>query len=282
VKVVILAGGLGTRLSEETAARPKPMVEIGGKPILLHLMQLYSNAGFREFVVACGYRQEVIKDYFRSLYAINNDLTVDFATGEIDVHVRQSSDWKVHLIDTGSDTMTGGRIKRLAPLIGEETFMCTYGDGLASIDAADLLEFHKKCKRQATVTGVRPPSRFGVLKHDGDRVTSFSEKPQVQEGWINGGFFVFEPSIFERITGDDTLLEHEPLVGLAAEGQLSIYLHEGFWHPMDTLRDKRLLEELWASGAPPWMRSTSCTIGEGDARSSPARPAFSDPGSAKS
>jgi glucose-1-phosphate cytidylyltransferase len=254
MKVVLLAGGLGTRLSEETAARPKPMVEIGGKPILLHLMQLYADAGLKEFVVACGYRQEVIKDYFRSLYATNNDLTVDFATGKIDVRVRQKSDWKVHLIDTGPDTMTGGRVKRLASLLGNETFMCTYGDGLASIDIGDLLDFHRRCGRQATVTGVRPPARFGVLEHDGNRVTSFSEKPQVQEGWINGGFFVFEPSIFDRIAGDHMLLEHEPLAGLAADGQLSVYLHDGFWQPMDTLRDKRLLEELWASGSPPWVR----------------------------
>jgi glucose-1-phosphate cytidylyltransferase len=255
MKVVLLAGGLGTRLSEETAARPKPMVEIGGKPILVHLMQIYADAGFKEFVVACGYRQEVIKDYFRSLYAANNDLTVDFATGEIDIRVRHKSDWKVHLIDTGPDTMTGGRLKRLAHMLGDETFMCTYGDGLSSIDAADLLQFHRRCGRQATVTGVRPPARFGVLETDGDRVTSFSEKSQVHQGWINGGFFVFEPSIFKRIAGDRTLLEHEPLAGLAAEGQLSVYLHDGFWQPMDTLRDKRLLEELWASGSPPWKKS---------------------------
>lgn len=256
MKVVLLAGGLGTRLSEETAARPKPMVEIGGKPILMHLMQIYADADFKEFVVACGYRQEVIKDYFRSLYAQDNDLTVDFATGEIDVRVRQKSDWKVHLIDTGPDTQTGGRIKRLEQLIGRETFMCTYGDGLAAIDAAELLRFHKRAGRQATITAVRPPARFGALEHDGDRVISFTEKPQVHEGWINGGFFVFEPSIFDRIKSDQTLLEHEPLVGLAADGQLSVYLHDGFWQPMDTLRDKRLLEELWASGKPPWRRAS--------------------------
>jgi glucose-1-phosphate cytidylyltransferase len=256
VKVILLAGGLGTRLSEETAARPKPMVEFGGRPILWHLMHLYADAGFNEFVVACGYRQEVIKDYFRSIYATNNDLTVDFATGEIDVNVRWKSDWKVHLIDTGPDTMTGGRIKRLCDVIGKETFMCTYGDGLASVDVADVLRFHREKGRLATVVGVHPPARFGVLGIEGDRVASFSEKPQASEGWINGGFFVFEPAIFDRIAGDETLLEHEPLAGLAAEGQLSVYLHDGFWQPMDTLRDKRLLEELWATGSPPWVRET--------------------------
>ena len=253
MKVILLAGGLGTRLTEETAARPKPMVEIGGKPILLHLMQIYADFGFKEFVVACGYRQELIKDYFTSIYASNNDVTVDFATGEIDVRVRRRSDWKVHLIDTGLDTMTGGRLKRLADVIGNETFMCTYGDGLASIDVADLVRFHKSHGRLATVTAVRPPARFGVLAIEA-RTRSFSEKPQTHEGWINGGFFVFEPEVFERIDGDETLLEHEPLAGLARDGQLSVFKHEGFWQPMDTLRDKRLLEELWASGSAPWVR----------------------------
>jgi glucose-1-phosphate cytidylyltransferase len=257
VKVVILAGGLGTRLAEETVARPKPMVEIGGRPILWHLMQLYADAGFNEFVVACGYRQEVIKDYFRSLYSTTNDLTVDFSTGEIAVQVRWKNDWKVHLIDTGPDTMTGGRIKRLERIIGNETFMCTYGDGLASIDARDVLRTHRAAGRLATITAVRPPARFGVLEIDGDRVAAFSEKPQTSEGWINGGFFVFEPAIFERLAGDKTLLEHEPLAGLAAERQLTVHRHDGFWHPMDTLRDKRLLEELWSTGAPPWVRKES-------------------------
>jgi len=255
MKIILLAGGLGTRLSEETAVRPKPMVEIGGRPIIWHLMGLYSSAGFNEFVIAAGYRQEVIKDYFRSLYETTNDLTIDFTTGSIEVHVREAIHWKVHVVDTGLSTMTGGRIKRVRHLIGNETFMCTYGDGLASLDAKDLLDHHTACGREATVTAVRPPARFGVLDLDGDRVRSFEEKPQTSEGWINGGFFVFEPSIFDRIAGDDTLLEHEPLTELAKDGQLTVYKHGGFWHPMDTLRDKRLLEDLWSSGSAPWVRS---------------------------
>ncbi len=254
MKVVLLAGGLGTRLSEETAARPKPMVEIGGRPIIWHLMNIYAASGFEEFVVALGYRQDVIKDYFRSLYATTNDLTVDFSTGHIEYYVRAKTRWKVHLMDTGLPTMTGGRIKRLQELIGNETFMCTYGDGLASIDIQKLVAFHKEKGRQATVTAVRPPARFGTLEIDGDKVTHFVEKPQTSEGWINGGFFVFEPSIFNRIAGDETLLEHEPLMTLAEDGELSVYKHDGFWQPMDTLRDKRHLEELWAAGSPPWVK----------------------------
>jgi len=254
MKVVILAGGHGTRLAEETVNRPKPMVEIGGRPIVWHLMRLFSSAGFNEFVVALGYKQEVVKEYFRSLYAMNNDLTVDFATGDIEIHERAQLDWKVRLIDTGLATMTGGRLRRLAPLIGQETFMCTYGDGLASLNVADVLSFHRKEGRLATVTAVRPPARFGTLEIEGTAVKEFSEKQQASEGWINGGFFVFEPEVLDRIVGDDTFLEHEPLATLAADGQLSCFKHEGFWQPMDTLRDKRYLEELWASGKAPWVR----------------------------
>lgn len=260
MKTVILAGGLGTRISEETENRPKPMVEVGGKPLLWHLLNLYSAAGFDEFVFALGYKQEIVKEYFSAFWAHNNDLTIDLATGKVDVaRQRHAQRWKVHLVDTGLATMTGGRVKRLSTIIGNETFMCTYGDGLASIDVADLVAFHKREGRLATLTAVRPPARFGALAIEGSRVTAFQEKPQASEGWINGGFFVFEPAIFDRIAGDETLLEHEPLVGLARDGQLSCYLHDGFWQPMDTLRDKRLLEELWSSGNAPWVNDPTGT-----------------------
>jgi glucose-1-phosphate cytidylyltransferase len=256
VKTVILAGGMGTRLSEETAARPKPMVEIGGKPLLWHLLSAYAGFGFDEFVIALGYKQEIIKEYFAAFWAHNNDLTVDLTTGSVDVaHQRLAERWKVHLIDTGLATMTGGRIRRLRTLLGNETFMCTYGDGLASVDVSELLAFHRREGRIATLTAVRPPARFGALAIEGTRVTQFLEKPQASEGWINGGFFVFEPAIFDRIAGDDTLLEHEPLATLARDGQLSCYRHEGFWQPMDTLRDKRLLDDLWNAGHAPWLPS---------------------------
>uniref|UniRef100_E6PD84 Glucose-1-phosphate cytidylyltransferase (CDP-glucose pyrophosphorylase) n=1 Tax=mine drainage metagenome TaxID=410659 RepID=E6PD84_9ZZZZ len=228
------------------------MVEIGGRPIIWHLMNLYARAGFNEFIIACGYKQEIIKDYFRSIYASLNDLTVDFSSGGIEYHVRSKLDWKVHVVDTGLSTMTGGRVKRCQQLIGNEPFLCTYGDGLAALDISDVLSFHRNMGREATVTAVRPPARFGVLAIDDDRVVDFSEKPQTAEGWINGGFFVFEPSIFDRIGGDSVLLEQEPLMGLARDGQLAAYRHNGFWQPMDTMRDKRHLEDLWESGSAPW------------------------------
>lgn len=253
MKTVILAGGLGTRISEETANRPKPMIEVGGKPILWHLLNVYSAAGFNEFVIAAGYKQEVIKEYFHQFYAINNDFTIDLSTGETSVHQRQTPPWKVHVVDTGLNTFTGGRIKRLREIIGNETFLCTYGDGLASLDINAVIAAHRKGGRLATLTAVRPPARFGGLELDGDRVTTFVEKPQSSEGWINGGFFVLEPAIFDRIDGDATLFEHEPLAGLARDSELTVYRHEGFWQPMDTVRDKKLLEDLWETGSAPWV-----------------------------
>jgi glucose-1-phosphate cytidylyltransferase len=259
MQVIILAGGLGTRLSEETAVKPKPMVEIGGKPILWHLLRIYAAAGFNEFVIALGYKQETVKNYFRSLYADRNDLTIDVRSGEMAIRPREAEpyteDWKIHLVDTGVDTQTGGRIGRLREIVGNETFLCTYGDGLASIDIRELVAFHRSRGREATLTAVRPPARFGGLELEGDRVAKFAEKPQLSEGWINGGFFVFEPSVFDRIAGDQTYLEHEPLTGLAREGQLSVFRHEGFWQPMDTMRDRRALEDLWARPSPPWVPS---------------------------
>lgn len=252
MKTVILAGGLGSRLAEETTVRPKPMVEIGGKPILWHIMQIYSTFGFNEFVVALGYKGEVIKDYFLNFYALNNDLSIDLATGRTQVHDGNQPDWKVHLVDTGLRTQTGGRIKRLARWVGQETFMLTYGDGVADVDLSRLVDFHRSHGKLATVTAVRPPARFGGLSFDGDRVVRFMEKPQTGEGWINGGFFVLEPGVMEYIDGDQTIWEREPLERLAADEQLVAYKHAGFWQPMDTLREKQLLEGLWESGKAPW------------------------------
>lgn len=252
VKTVILAGGFGSRLAEETVVRPKPMVEIGGKPILWHIMKIYSSYGFSEFIIALGYKGEVIKEYFLNFYALNNDLTIDLSTGQTVIHDGNQPHWKVHLVDTGLRTQTGGRLKRLAPWIGRETFMMTYGDGVADIDIRRLVEFHRSHGKLATVTAVRPPARFGGLSFDGDLVVRFVEKPQAGEGWINGGFFVLEPGVLDYIEGDETVWEREPLERLAADGQLVAYKHEGFWQPMDTLREKQLLEALWESGKAPW------------------------------
>jgi glucose-1-phosphate cytidylyltransferase len=253
MKVVILAGGLGSRLSEETQLKPKPMVEIGGKPILWHIMNIYSAARLNEFVIALGYRGEVIKEYFLNFYALNNNLTLDLAAGRTTIHDGNQPPWIVHLVDTGHATQTGGRVKRLAPwLRDEQTFALTYGDGVADVDIARLLSFHRAHGRLATVTTVRPPARFGGIVFDGNAVSEFTEKPQTGEGWINGGFFVLERGVFDYIDGDGTLWEHEPLERLARDGQLMAFRHEGFWQPMDTLRERKLLEDLWASGHAPW------------------------------
>lgn len=252
MKTVILAGGRGTRLAEETSVVPKPMVEIGGRPILWHIMNIYAAAGHKDFLIACGYKGELIKAYFGDFRLRNSDYLIDLGTGEVDLVRPGDIDWRVGVIDTGPDTMTGGRILRLRELIGDETFMVTYGDGVGNIDLGALLEFHRGHGGTATVTAVRPPARFGDLVLDSDRVSHFEEKPQTDAGWINGGFFVFEPRVFDYIEGDATSLERTPLAGLAAAGELFAYRHYGFWQPMDTLRERKLLEAMWASGRAAW------------------------------
>ncbi|MCX6030216.1 MAG: glucose-1-phosphate cytidylyltransferase [Chloroflexi bacterium] len=252
MKTVILAGGLGTRLAEETEIIPKPMVEIGGRPILWHIMQHYAHHGHKEFIIALGYKSAVIKRYFLEYQTLDDNITVNLATGAIQLHAAQRTDWLVHLIETGLNTMTGGRIQRLKPWLQDETFMVTYGDGVGDVDIAELLRFHRTQGRTATVTAVRPPARFGGLTLAGDRVASFTEKPQLGEGWINGGFMVLEPAIFDYLHGDATILETHTLDRLAADGQLAAYRHNRYWQCMDTLREKRLLENLWQSGNPPW------------------------------
>lgn len=252
MKTVILAGGLGTRLSEETTVKPKPMVEIGGKPILWHIMQHYADYGFKEFVVALGYKAEAIKAYFLDYCRMRSSMTVDLSRGHVDLHEGEREDWTVHLIDTGLHTQVGGRLKRLSAWVSDGTFMMTYGDGVAGLDIGDLVRFHRRHGRLATLTAVRPPARFGALTLDGDLVERFSEKPQVGEGWINGGFFVLEPEVLDYLEGDDTIFEREPLERLAADGHLAAYRHDGFWQCMDTMRDVRLLQSLWESGNAPW------------------------------
>jgi len=251
MKIVILAGGLGTRLSEETEIRPKPMVEIGGRPILWHIMKHYAHHGLKEFFIALGYRGEVIKRFFMDFPLLDGSMSIDFASGHID-RQDESEDWVVHLKDTGQETNTGGRLKRLEPFLREGTFMLTYGDGVCDIDFDELLKFHRSHGHIATVSAVRPPARFGGLIFDGDMVSDFTEKAQIGEGWINGGFFVLERRVIDYIDADETVWERQPLERLAADGQLMAYRHPGFWKAMDTLREKRELEEMWASGSAPW------------------------------
>jgi glucose-1-phosphate cytidylyltransferase len=250
MKVILLAGGFGTRLAEFTDVIPKPMVPVGGKPILWHIMQTYAHFGHKDFYVALGYKAEVIKDYFLNYRALNADFTVDLATGNVRPHQVDSVDWRVTLVNTGDKSMTGGRVKRMQSFIGNETCMLTYGDGVADIDLEELLAFHRSHKKMVTVSAVRPAARFGELEIEGSRVESFQEKPQMHDGWINGGYFVFEPEFFNLISGDSTLLEREPLELAAKAGELMAYRHNGFWHCMDTKRDHELLENLWVKGAP--------------------------------
>jgi glucose-1-phosphate cytidylyltransferase len=254
MKVVILAGGLGTRISEESHLRPKPMIEIGEQPILWHIMKLYSHFGFNEFIICCGYKQHIIKEYFADYYLHRSDITFDFSnSGETQIHHNSSEPWVVTVVDTGLNTMTGGRVKRIEKYIGDNTFMLTYGDGVCNVDLRKLLEFHQQHGRGATITAIRPTGRFGVLDVDQTGlIHSFMEKPEDSGGWINGGFMVLEPRIFDLIDNDETILEKEPLEALARSDQMMAYQHDGFWQCMDTQRDKQMLEALWASGETPW------------------------------
>ena len=254
MKCVILAGGLGTRISEETALRPKPMVEIGGKPILWHIMKIYSAHGIHDFVICAGYRGYVIKEYFANYFLHSSDVTFDMKDNSMHVHERHAEPWRVTIVDTGEDTMTGGRLKRVAPYLGDETFCFTYGDGVSDVNITELVSHHQKNRRLATVTAVQPPGRFGMLDIAGESVAGFFEKPEGDGGWINGGFFVLEPGVLKYITDDATVWERDPLQDLARENQLSAFVHRGFWQPMDTLRDKLLLEDLWAKGKAPWKQ----------------------------
>ena len=253
MKAVILAGGLGTRISEETHLKPKPMIEIGGRPILWHIMKMYSHHGVNDFVICCGYKGYVIKEYFANYFLHMSDVTFDMSNNSMQVHQRNAEPWRVTLVDTGDETMTGGRLKRVAPYVnGDESFCMTYGDGVSDVNITDLLAFHKKQGTQATLTATLPPARFGALSIQGDKVTGFKEKPKGDGVMINGGFFVLSPKVLELIDSDRTIWEQTPLETLADNGDLSVFRHNGFWQPMDTLRDKTLLEELWASGNAPW------------------------------
>ena len=254
MKTVILAGGFGTRLSEETSILPKPMVQIGGRPIIWHIMKMYSSHGFNEFIICLGYRGDVIKEFFMNYFMLQSDLKIDMESNNIEVLNRNVEPWKITLVDTGQNTMTGGRIKRIKEYIGNETFFLTYGDGVSDIDFDKLLDFHKSQKTYATLTAVQPPGRYGAFTLNSDKIASFREKPKGDSAWINGGFFVLEPQIFDYIEKDSTIWEREPMERLAYEGKLSAYKHEKYWQSMDSLRDKNVLEEVWSSGNPPWKK----------------------------
>ena len=251
MKAVILAGGMGTRISEETVARPKPMIEIGGKPILWHIMKIYAAHGINDFIVCLGYKGYLIKEYFANYFLHQSDVTFDLAENRMEVHERHAEPWRVTLVDTGEATMTGGRLKRVARFLDDD-FCMTYGDGVANVDVRKLIAFHRTQKTLATLTAVQPPGRFGALAMTGNRITSFQEKPQGDGGWINGGFFVLSPKVIDHIADDTTTWEREPMERLARDGQMSAYLHQGFWQPMDTLRDKIQLDGLWQTGKAPW------------------------------
>ena len=252
MKAVILAGGVGSRIAEESQTRPKPMVEIGGRPILWHVLKIYSQHGIRDFIICTGFKGYVIKEYFANYFLHMSDVTFDMKKNSMEVHQRNAEPWKVTIVDTGEGTMTGGRLKKVASYIGNETFCMTYGDGVGDVDISALVAAHKKAGKKATVTAVQPPGRFGALQVEGESVTGFIEKPEGDGGWINGGFFVLEPSVLQTIKGDATTWELEPLKGLSAKGELHAYRHMGFWQPMDTMRDRQYLEELWAEGKAPW------------------------------
>ena len=252
MKTVILAGGLGTRLSEETSLKPKPMIEIGGKPIMWHIMKLYSFYGINDFIICLGYKSYIVKEYFANYFLHMSDVTIDLSSNKMEIHQNSAEPWRVTLVDTGDATMTGGRLKRVQPYLFDDDFCMTYGDGVANVDIRALIQFHREHGRQATVTAVRPPGRFGALDMDGSEVGGFIEKPQGDGGWINGGFFVLSPKVIDRIGGDETPWESGPLESLAGDQQLRAYRHHGFWQPMDTLREKNLLEDLWNSGKAPW------------------------------
>jgi glucose-1-phosphate cytidylyltransferase len=254
MKVIILAGGFGTRLSEYTESIPKPMVTVGGKPILWHIMNTYAKFKHKDFYIALGYKSEVIKEYFLNYRTLNSDFTVDLSNGGVLEHQQDAVDWKVTLVDTGLNSMTGGRVKRMRDFIGDEPFLLTYGDGIANVDLDALVKYHKSHGKMVTVSAVHPSARFGELDINNNVVTSFKEKPQITQGWINGGYFVMEPKFFDLIEGDSTILEKEPLEKVAQMGELMSYIHDGFWHCVDTKRDRDSLEEMYQAGNPPWKR----------------------------